>query len=155
MAARPFMLNRYPAAAYPAAGPAAGTQFAAFRRESADPDRTGRNRMVAKVVLSIAALVAIAPGVAMIAWPNTAEQAPVRSVELHGPILGFTQSQDRIQIRLVPARSDKEKAERSRVIVRGEEGGELAIPLQRGQTWASAELPDRLAAATGLNISVE
>jgi len=111
--------------------------------------------MVAKIALAVAAILAIAPAVATIVWPDNREQAPSRAVELHGPILGFTQSSDRIQVRLVPARTDVEKAARSRVVIRAENGAEVEIPLQHGQTWASADLPPKLAGASELAISVE
>ena len=111
--------------------------------------------MLAKVALSIAALLAIAPAIVAIAWPDNREQAPARAIELHGPILGFTQSTDRIQVRLVPAKTDAEKAARSRVVIHAENGAEIEIPLQRGQTWVSVDLSAKLAGASELAISVE
>lgn len=108
-----------------------------------------------KLALGIAALLAIAPAVATLAWPSGRSEAPDRSVELHGPILGFTQTQDRIQVRLQPARTETEKSARAHVVIRGEDGEEFASPLQRGQTWASIELPDDLAKADQIDISVE
>jgi hypothetical protein len=134
---------------------AAGTQLAPTPTRPGQPGQAGGNRMVAKVALSIAAILAVAPAIATIAWPDNREQAPTRAIELHGPILGFTQSTDRIQVRLVPAKTDSEKATRSRVVIRAPNGEEIEVPLQHGQTWASAELPDKLAGASQLAISVE
>ncbi|HEX5008209.1 MAG TPA: hypothetical protein VFV70_13920, partial [Hyphomonadaceae bacterium] len=71
------------------------------------------------------------------------------------PIASFTQTRERIQIRLAPPRSEEEKRERRGITVRDHEGDELSIPLKRGQTWASAQLPDGLASATDLEISVK
>jgi hypothetical protein len=108
-----------------------------------------------KIALAIAALLALAPAVAALAWPGGGGRTPDRIVELHGPILSFTQTQDRIQVRLQPARTDAEKAERAHVVIRGEEGEEFASPLRRGQTWASIELPNDLADADQIDVSVE
>src|SRR6185295_3255344 len=106
MAAPPIIVNRFDLPPQRAAG----TQLAPYRTRSGLPGRAGWNRMVAKIALAVAAILAIAPAVATIVWPDNREQAPSRAVELHGPILGFTQSSDRIQVRLVPARTDVEKA---------------------------------------------
>ena len=108
-----------------------------------------------KIALGIAALLAVAPAVATFAFPTSGGEMPNRSVELHGPILGFTQTQDRIQVRLQPARNEAEKSARAHVVIRAEAGKEFASPLRRGQTWASIELPDDLAEADQIDISVE
>jgi hypothetical protein len=143
MAAPTFLVNRDLARA----SHAAGTPRAALQ--------AGRNRMVVKIALAVAALLAIAPAVATLAWPDGAGAAPQRSVELHGPILGFTQTQDRIQVRLIPARTEAEKDARGHIVIRGADGEEFASPLRRGQTWASIELPNDLASADQLDVSVE
>lgn len=108
-----------------------------------------------KLALVIAAALAVAPAVATLAWPANGGAAPDRSVELHGPILGFTQTEERIQVRLQPAKTEAEKAKRTHVVIRGEDGQEFASPLQRGQTWASIELPSDLAKADQIAVSVE
>jgi hypothetical protein len=108
-----------------------------------------------KIALAAAALLAVAPAVATLAWPSGNGQAPERSVELHGPILSFSQTQDRIQVRLQPARTEAEKDARAHVVIRGEDGEEFASPLRRGQTWVSIELPGDIAEADQIDISVE
>jgi hypothetical protein len=108
-----------------------------------------------KIALAAAALLAVAPAVATLAWPSGTGQAPERSVELHGPIVSFTQTQERIQVRLQPARTEAEKNARVHVVIRGGHGEEFASPLRRGQTWASIELPHDLAEADQIDISVE
>ena len=108
-----------------------------------------------KTALVLAALLAVAPAVATVAWPKETPQAPERSVELNGPILSFTQTRDHIQVRLQPARTEAEKAARDHVVIRGENGKSFASPLRRGQTWVSIELPADLADADQIDISVE
>jgi hypothetical protein len=131
-----------------------GMQFAVFQQAPAYSGRTASKRMVAKAALIAAALLAITPAVAAAFWPSRSDQTTLRTVDLHGPILGFTQSRDRIQVRLVPA-SDTKHAERTQVIVRDSDGDTLAIPLKHGQTWATAKLPASIADATKLDITVE
>jgi hypothetical protein len=87
-------------------------------------------------------------------WPTASETSAPRKVELNGPIESFSQSQDRIQVRLLPAGSDAERQARHTVVVSGADGSELSIPLKSGQTWASSELPPALADAGVLEISV-
>jgi hypothetical protein len=122
---------------------------------AAQPGRTGRNGMAAKAVILLAIAVAIAPAAAAVFWPSPDNTALTRAVQISGPIAGFTQSHDRIQVRLTPAASNSERDARSQVIVTDAEGDQFTIPLKRGQTWASAELPHNLADAASLNISVE
>lgn len=112
--------------------------------------------MVTKIALAAAALVAIAPAAITVLWPHGAETGAVaRPVELHGPIASFTQSLDKVQVRLVPAATDIERNARSQVIIRDEHGDELAIPLKHGQTWANADLPAALIDAKTLEVSVD
>jgi hypothetical protein len=108
-----------------------------------------------KIAVGFAALLAIAPAVATLVWPAAEGKALDRSVELHGPIAGFTQTSDRIQVRLQPATTDAETSARLHVVIRSEGGKEFASPLHRGQTWASIELPSDLAEADQIDISVE
>jgi hypothetical protein len=133
---------------------AAGTQLARFSSSHGLAGQRGRNRMV-KTALVLAALLAVAPAVATLAWPKETGQAPERSVELNGPILSFTQTRDHIQVRLQPARTDAEREARDHVVIRGENGQSFASPLRRGQTWVSIELPGDLADAGQIDISVE
>ncbi len=109
--------------------------------------------MVAKIAILAAALVAVTPAVATLMWPaNRATDEVQRSVALDGPIIGFTQSHDSIQVRLVPTTGEET---RGSVIVRKAGGtDEISIPLKRGQTWATAKLPQALADASALEISV-
>ncbi|HVY88687.1 MAG TPA: hypothetical protein VG942_07455 [Hyphomonadaceae bacterium] len=111
--------------------------------------------MIAKIVLVGAALLAITPAVATAFWPASPEQATLRDVDLNGPILGFTQSRDRIQVRLASDKIAKSKADYKQVTVRDQDGDVIAIPLKDGQTWATAQLPANIADATKLEISVE
>lgn len=143
--------NGYPPT--PAAN-AAGTQFASLYQAPARTGRAGGNHMAAKVAIIIASAVALTPAIAALAGQTGAETRAIsRSVELSGPILGFTQSRERIQVRLVPAEQNEQRQE---VIVRSAAGGALqSIPLKQGQTWASAKLSAELASADALKISVE
>ena len=110
--------------------------------------------MAARIAVIVAAVLVVTPAVAGAVWSGHADTSNLsRSVELSGPILGFTQSRERIQVRLVPP-ADHEK--RSEVIVRNAAGdASQTIPLKRGQTWASAKLSAELADASALQISVE
>ncbi len=97
---------------------------------------------------------AATPAALTVLWPESGEAAVLRKVALSGPIESFTQSQDRIQVRLRPAGSEAERQTRQTLIVSGLDGSALAIPLQPGQTGASSELPPALAAAGVLDITV-
>lgn len=110
--------------------------------------------MAAKVAIIIASAVALTPAIAALAWTNRTDAAAIsRSVELSGPILGFTQSRERIQVRLVPAGENEQRRE---VVVRAAAGdASQSIPLKPGQTWASAKLSAELAQSPALEISVE
>jgi len=109
--------------------------------------------MAAKTAIFIASALVLTPAVASFMWPGReAADATARSVELSGPIQSFNQTRQQIQVRLVPA-ADNEQ--RSQVIVRSAAGRALSIPLKHGQTWASATLPEDLAGASALQISVE
>ncbi len=136
-----------------------GTQFAAWPATPGFPipgtGRPVRSKMIAKIVLVGAALLAITPAVATAFWPASPEQATLRDVDLNGPILGFTQSRDRIQVRLASDKIAKSKADYKQVTVRDQDGDVIAIPLKDGQTWATAQLPANIADATKLEISVE
>ncbi len=133
---------------------AAGTQFAHY---AAGPARAGLRpgrKMAAKLfILAIGALATI-PAAASMFWPREGEDV-MRAVELNGPFSEFNQTRDRIQLRLAPAHTEREKRDRTSILVRDGEGDELAIPLKRGQTWASAELPPALASADELEISLQ
>jgi hypothetical protein len=109
--------------------------------------------MAAKIAIIIASALALIPAVATFMWPDgEAAEVKARSVELSGPIQSFNQTRQHIQVRLVPAVGAEQ---RSQVIVRDAAGASLSIPLKRGQTWASAKLPEDLADASALQISVE
>jgi hypothetical protein len=158
MSAQSFLVNRFVPSPLPGGGGAqyraAGTQFASGYPASGSTGRTGRNQMAIKLAVLIALVLAAIPAVATLAWPARTPAGEVsRSVELSGPILGFTQSRERIQVRLVPL---AENERRSQVVVRNAAGAaSQAIPLKRGQTWASAQLSAELADASSLQISVE
>ena len=111
--------------------------------------------MPAKLAIAAFSTLALVPAATAVFWPGRQPIEVARIVELSGPIASFTQTRDRIQVRLIPARSDEEKRQRSGIVVRDAAGEEMAIPLKHGQTWASAKLPDALATASGLEISVE
>jgi hypothetical protein len=111
--------------------------------------------MPVKLAIAAFSTLALVPAVAAVFWPARQSDDVARTVELHGPIAGFTQTRERIQVRLVPARTEEEKRARTGILVRDAAGSEMSIPLKHGQTWASAELPDALASASGLEISVE
>lgn len=114
--------------------------------------------MAAKIALLIAAGLALTPAVATLGAGQDHRASANRLVELHGPIFGFTQTQDRIQVRLAPARNDPEGAERTRIVVRTADGDSetmIALPIRKGQTWLSANLPSSLAQAETLIVTVD
>jgi hypothetical protein len=109
--------------------------------------------MAAKTAIFIASALALTPAVATLMWPDReAAEATARNVELSGPIQSFNQTRQHIQVRLVPAAGAEQ---RSQVVVRDAAGASLSIPLKHGQTWATAKLPEDLADASTLQISVE
>ena len=111
--------------------------------------------MPAKIAIAAFSTLALVPAAATVLWPGRPPVEVARTVELHGPIASFTQTRERIQVRLAPARTEDEKRARSGILVRDAAGEEMSIPLKHGQTWASARLPDALASASGLEISVK
>lgn len=110
--------------------------------------------MPGKIAFAAFSTLALVPAATALFWPSRQPVDMARTVELQGPIASFTQTHERIQVRLVPARDEAEKRTRNRIMIRDAEGDELSIPLKHGQTWASAELPDALASASGLEIGV-
>lgn len=111
--------------------------------------------MPARIAIAALSTLVLVPAAATIFWPARQSAEVTRTVELNGPIASFTQTRERIQVRLLPARTEEEKRARSGILVRDAAGEQMSIPLKHGQTWASAELPDALASASGLEISVE
>jgi hypothetical protein len=140
------------------AAPATGTLIAAsglsclsvgLRR----PGQTGSNRMAIKIaVLAVSAFIA-APAVA--GFATSGQQAPARierTVALAGPILSFTQTRNRIQLRL--DRAPQSKTSRTVVIATPDGESALTLPLHPGQTWLSAKLTEPLATADQLAVTV-
>lgn len=111
--------------------------------------------MAAKLFLLAFGALALIPGATSVLWSRGAPEEVSRTVELDGPFAAFSQTRERIQMRLVPARHEDERSARTRILVRDRDGDELTIPLRRGQTWASAELPANLASADELRISLQ
>jgi hypothetical protein len=111
--------------------------------------------MPAKFAIAAFSALALIPAAATVFWPGRQPVEVSRTVALHGPITSFTQTRERIQVRLAPALSEQEKRARNGILVRDADGDELSIPLKHGQTWASARLPDGLATASDLEISVK
>ncbi len=111
--------------------------------------------MITKLTIAAAAVLAVTPAAVTVLVPGPGEIAQARFVELATPVTGFTQSPNRIQVRLQPPTSDSERDARKQVVIRDEDGDRFTIPLKRGQTWASAELPANIASAEALSISVE
>ena len=110
--------------------------------------------MPAKIAIAAFSALALVPAAATVFWPGRQAAEVSRTVALHGPITSFTQTRERIQVRLAPALTEQEKNARNCILVRDAEGDELSIPLKHGQTWASAKLPDGLATASDLEISI-
>ena len=121
---------------------------------AAQPGRSGRNGMAAKAIILAAIAIAIAPAAAAVFWPASNDDGLTRAVQISGPVSGFTQSHDRIQIRLAPAATDAERIARTEVVVTDPEGERVSIPLKHGQTWVSAALPKTVADAESLAITV-
>ncbi len=112
--------------------------------------------MLSKILfVAAAAVLTITPAALTVFQPAVSETVDgVRAVQLEGPFLGFTQTQDRIQLRLKPASTMEERQSRRRIVIRDTDGNSMAIDLKNGQTWASAELPAMFANAAELFISV-
>lgn len=114
--------------------------------------------MVAKITFAAAAILVVTPAAVTVFMPERAPPAPpapVRSVDLSDPILGFSQTGDRIEVRLRPAANETERNGHRKLIVRNAQGAEKDVPLAPGQTVVSTELPAALAAADDLTIRVE
>jgi len=111
--------------------------------------------MVAKLTLLAAAVLVVTPAAVTVALPSKPETSAPRSVEVDGPVVGFTQLENRIQVRLSAATTMAERNSRHRVVIHSTSGKEMTIPLKPGQTWASVELTDDLARAEALTISVD
>ena len=135
-------------------GDAAGTQFARFA-PGPSQTRPETYRMVAKITLLAAAILVVTPAAVTVALPSKLESTAVHSIAVEGPVVGFTQLDNRIQVRLKPATTEAERNARQRVVIRSAAGGEMTIPLKPGQTWASVELTGDLARAEALTISVD
>ncbi len=111
--------------------------------------------MVAKIAFAAAAILVVTPAAVTVFMPERAPPAPVRSVDLTDPILGFSQTGDRIEVRLRPTTDATEHKTHRKVVVRNAQGTEKDIPVAPGQTVVSAELPPALAGADDLTIRVE
>ena len=111
--------------------------------------------MVAKIALVAAAILVVTLAAVTFMMPERPQLAALHSVELSDPILAFTQTGNRIEVRLRPAAAEIERHAHRKVIIRGTQGAEMDIPLAAGQTIASAELSPALARADGLTIRVE
>lgn len=111
--------------------------------------------MSTKIAIAGALFLAATPAGLTALWPAAGDASVQRHVAISGPIEAFTQTQDRIQVRLHPAANAAERAARRSVIVSDPNGGTLSIPLKPGQTWASGVLPPDLAGAGKLEIRVE
>lgn len=115
--------------------------------------------MLAKTAIVLVACVALAPAVATMAVKG--QQTPPaieRRVELHGPIVSFSQTQSRIEVRLSSPHPHAKAP--ARIIVMGAEPGakgvaQMAVRVKPGQTYVSAKLEGELAQADALIISVE
>lgn len=117
--------------------------------------RPETGHMVTKLLYGAAAAVlAITPAAVTALQPPAEADVAFRAVQLDGPFLGFTQTQDRIQVRLKPPASLDDRKSRHRIVIRNADGDEMTIGLKNGQTWASAELPATLAGAAELFVSI-
>lgn len=111
--------------------------------------------MITKLTIAAAAILAVTPAAVSAFVPSIGPATSLRSVELATPVSGFTQTEDKIQVRLNPAANEAEKLARKQVVIRDTDGDTLTIPLEAGQIWASAQLPANLASADALAIDVE
>jgi hypothetical protein len=85
--------------------------------------------MPAKLAIAAFSALALVPAAATVFWPGRQPVEVSRTVALHGPITGFTQTRERIQVRLAPALSEHEKNARSGILVRDDDGDELSTDL--------------------------
>ncbi len=111
--------------------------------------------MLAKSAIAAIAVLAAAPGVTAVAWSlRPSADVPAKAVELRGPILSFTRTIDRIQVRLTAPRD--ESVERTLTVedAAGDHPA-LTLKLRRKQDYVSARLPEGLAEADALVIAVD
>ena len=111
--------------------------------------------MVAKIAFVAAAILVVTPAAVTVFMPERTPPAPVRSVELSDPILGFSQTGDRIEIRLRPAANEADRNNQRKVVIRNAQGIEKDIPVAPGQTGVGTARPPALASADDLTIRVE
>ena len=108
--------------------------------------------MAIKAALFLISAALLTPAVAGFAATDwSTHPRALRTVELSGPVVSFTQTHDRIQIRVLRA---SENSQRAITIRATGEDDAITFELQRGQTWVSAKLPDTLASASVLEVSV-
>ena len=108
--------------------------------------------MAIKAAVFLISAALVTPAIAgFAATDHSAHAETMRVVELSGPIVSFTQTQDRIQIRVLRA---ADGTERAIVLSAAGKDDTTIVPLKRGQTWVSAKLPDTLAEASVLEVSV-
>lgn len=109
--------------------------------------------MAIKAVLFLVSAALVTPAVAGFATTDHRSRTAIaRAVELSGPIVSFTQTRERIQVRVL--RNTNDDTQRAIIIRAAGEDAEITVPLKRGQTWVSAKLPDALASASALDVSV-
>lgn len=111
--------------------------------------------MLSKLGILAFGTLAVIPAAALAMWPQASDSVPLRDIAISGPIQDFSQSRDRIQVRLLPAVTDAERQGRKAITIQDAQGDQLIIPLKPGQTWASGELPPALANSGQLDIRVE
>jgi hypothetical protein len=87
----------------------------------------------------------------------TGNEALSRPVTLQGPIVGFRQTQGQIEVTLDTAavRADKGSLRLSVANASDPAAAPMTVELGRKQTFASAKLPEHLARADSLSVSVE
>ncbi len=107
----------------------------------------------------LATALVLAPAVLALAWPNaTHEFAGSRSVQLHGPIINFTQQDHTIRVRIAAAEHTPTQTIKTQLIIRAGDTPaipELRIPVKSGQTYLTARLPETMAQADSLHISLD
>lgn len=116
------------------------------------------NAMAIKAGLILAGALLLAPAAVTAGQTWLADHDTlVRPVTLAGPIVGFRQTRDQIDVTL-DAATVRPASASLRLVVGdpADPGGEpVRVALRRGQSFATASLPDHLAHAAALSVTVE
>lgn len=116
------------------------------------------NAIAFRASIALVAALVLTPAVltAGQSWLASSETLS-RPVTLQGPIVGFSQSHGKIEVRLDPVAARNAGGDMLLSVADSADpaSNPVRIELRNGQTFASARLPDHLAAAPMLSVTVE